>query len=455
MKIVIVGCGKVGLTLATQLDEEGHDITLIEKNAERLQSALAMVDMQGVVGSGNSVHTLQEAGIKDADMLIAVTDQDEINLLSCLLARKASECKTIARVRNPEYFEEVEYIRGALGISMIINPELATAKEIARLIQVPSAMDVDTFAKGKVDLLRLEIPQGSILNHMKVSEFAHTFHREVLICVVEHEKQLIIPDGDTLLESGDKISIILPPTKIRSFCKKVSCPIKPIKDVMIIGGSRISYYLTNMLQHSGIQVKIVERKKSRCEELSELLPEAAIIYGDSIDHEMLLEEGLADMSAVVSLTSLDESNLFLSLYAHKVAPNAKLITKNTHISVSDIPSDFSFGSIVSPKDITAEYISRYVRSLARAESSDVEAVYRLVENQVEALEFRVQEESEITDVSLQKLRLKRGILICCIVRNGVVITPGGSDVIKKGDSVIVVTLDKGIGDIQDIVEKVK
>ncbi|MCD8077443.1 MAG: Trk system potassium transporter TrkA [Lachnospiraceae bacterium] len=450
MNIIIVGCGKVGYTLARQLNGEGHDITVIEPSAERIQSVSGSLDVQMVNGSGTSVRTLREANVEEADLLIAVTDQDEVNLLSCLIAEKTSHCRTVARVRNPEYFEEIAYIRQCMGTSLIINPEFSTAREIAHLIEVPSAMEIDSFAKGSVDLLKLEIPAGSILDGMRVDEFSARFNRQALICIRQRGREIEIPNGATVLEQRDIIYIILPPRQIRSFCESVGLSVRPLRRVMIAGGSTISYYLAKRLLKNGFSVTIVEKKYSRCEFLSDALPEANIVYGDATDYEMLLEEGLTGMDAFVALTSLDEENVFLSLYANKMAPRCKKITKNNHLSLDDIVESLPVGSLVSPKDITAEYISQYVRSLNNSHSSNVEAVYRLVGGQVEALEFRLKEQSAVTGKPLMDLRLKDNLLICCILRDGKIITPGGRDTLEKGDTVVVVTTHRGLGDIREI-----
>ncbi len=450
MNIVIIGCGKVGFTLAKRLLEENHDVTIIDNDAEHLQMAQSL-DVQILVGNGTSFRTQQEAGVNHADILIAVTDKDEINLLSCLIARKAgNHCQTVARVRSPQYFQEIDYIRECMGISLIINPEYYSAIEMDHLIRVPSAMEVDTFAKGIVEILRMQIPEHSALDGMRVPDFSQMFQRQILVCIVERGKECLIPNGETVLHSGDELYVIMPPKMIRPFCEKAGLPFKPLKNVMIVGGSTISYYLARRLLRSGASVKIIEKNAERCEFLSEALPDATIIYGDASDHGMLLEEGLAQTDAFVALTNMDEENVFLSLYASKNSPNSKKITKNNRLDLNEIAVDLPVGSMVSPKNITAEYISRYVRSQLNNYSSDIEAVYRLAEDQVEALEFTIKEESQITGTPLAKLPLKRGILVCCIVRGRNIITPGGRDTLEKGDVVVIVTTHKNLNDIGDI-----
>jgi len=454
MNIIIAGCGRVGYTLAQQLNDEGHDLTLIDNNAERLQHALSDLDLQGIVGNASSFLTLQEAGIEKADLLIAVTGEDEINMISCLIAKKASRCRTIARVRNPEYFREVNYLKDCMDISMIINPEFAAASEIAQLIQVPDAMDIDSFAEGKVDLMQVVITEDSPLHNMKVQEFSRKFNREILICILVHDHQVCIPNGDSVLMAGDSISIILPKDKISTFYRiSKLATIREIRDVMLAGGGMIPYYLAQMLLRSGIEVKIIERNKERCDFLSDAIPKAMIIHSDATDHNLLLEEGVEKTDAFVSLTSLDEENIFLSLFANKVNSGCKKITKVNRLVLNEIIDDLPVGSIISPKNITAEYILQYVRSQSNSYGSNVEALYRLMDNQVEALEFQINEESDVTDIPFVDLHLKDNLLICCIVRNGQIITPSGRDSIQKNDKVIVVTTHKGLQDISDILDE--
>lgn len=453
MKIIIAGCGRVGYALAQQLNDEGHDLTLIDNSAERLQPALSNLDLQGVVGNASSFLTLQEAGIEQADLLIAVTNQDEINLISCLIAKKASRCRTIARVRNPEYFREINYLKECMDISMIINPEFAAATEIAQLIQVPDAMDIDSFAKGKVDLMQVVITENSPLHNMKVQDFSHKFNHEILICILVHDHQVCIPNGNTVLTAGDTISIILPSKKINSFYRTSKlATIREIKDVMIAGGGMIPYYLAQTLLPSGIEVKIIERNRERCDFLSDALPKATIIHSDATNHDVLQEEGIERTDAFVSLTSMDEENIFLSLYANKMNHSCKKITKINRLTLDEIISDLPIGSIISPKNITTEYILQYVRSQSNSYGSNVEALYRLMDNQVEALEFLIKEKCAVTDIPFINLNLKKNLLICCIVRKGRIITPTGRDFIKKGDKVIVVTTHKGLQDISDILD---
>ena len=454
MKIIVVGCGKVGYNLAEQLAAENHDVTVIDSNEVKLETASTNLDIIGVPGNGTSFHVQEEAGVKEADLLIAVTDRDEINLLSCLIAKKAGNCQTIARVRNPEYYNEIGFLKEELGLAMVINPELAAAAEISRLIQVPSAMEIDTFAKGRINLVKFEVPKDSSWAGMKISEISSKFSGTMLICIIERktqgkEAEVIIPHGNITLEPGDKISVIVPPEHMNSFFRKMGVSHKVIKNVMIAGGSRIAYYLAERLTKSGIKVKIVEKSRSRCEELSSALPKVMVIDGDAANDTLLTEEGIENMDAFVALTNFDEENIMLSLYANKMS-NAKLFTKINRVAFEGVVNEIPIGSIITPKNLTAEYIIQYVRSMQNSIGSNVEAVYRMVHNQVEALEFYVKEDSAVTNRTFAELKLKPNLLVCGIVRNGVRIIPSGQDMILKGDSVIVVTTNIGLNDIQEI-----
>lgn len=449
MKIIIVGCGKVGYALAEQLSEENHDITMIDIDGNKLENALSVLDIQGIEGNGTSFRVQREAGIEEGDLLIAVTGQDEVNLLCCLIAKKTGNCNTIARVRNPEYFAEIKYLREELGLSMAINPEFACAQGIAKLIEIPSALEVSTFDRGRINLLKLSIPENSIIHSMTVYEFATKIHARTLICAIEREHEVIIPNGNTVLQSGDNMYVIISPKEIHTLLSKIGIKAKPIRSVIIIGGGTISYYLAKRLQENHVQVKIIEINRNRCEQLSDLLPHTLIINGDATDRQLLSEEGISDADAFVSLTNMDEENLVLSLFANKVS-NAKIITKVDTVSFEEVIDDLPIGTIACPKNITAKGILQYVRALRNSYGSNVETLYRMLDDRVEALEFSIKQESKVTDTPLMELNLKKDLLICAIVRNGKLITPSGKDTILNGDTVIVVTTNKGLTDIKDI-----
>ncbi len=449
MKIIVVGCGKVGLTLTEQLNNEGHDITVIDKNADTLKSVTDSIDVMGVEGNGAIYQVQIEAGIKDTDLLIATTDSDELNMLCCLIAKKAGNCHTIARIRNPEYANETRYIREELNLSMAINPELAAAKEISRLIKFPSVIKIDTFAKGRVELMKFLIPENSVLHNIQIFEVATKLKCNVLICAVERGRDVIIPDGNFRLMSGDKISFIAAQGDAMHFLQQIGIVSKAIKSVMLVGGGKITYYLARMLDEAGIRVKIIEQDLNRCYELSELLPRAMIIHGDGSNQQLLLEEGIGQAEAFAALTGFDEENIMLSLYAATVT-KAKLVTKINRIAFEDVIQQLNLGSIIYPKMITADTITQYVRAMQNSMGSNVETLYKIVAGKAEALEFRVGKDAPMIGIPLEKLNFKNNLLIACINRNGKIITPRGKDTIEVGDTVIVVTTHSGLNDLKDI-----
>ena len=453
MKIIIVGCGKVGYTLAEQLSEEGHEIAVIEPRSERIQAAVDALDIIGYVGNGNSYKMQKEAGVEDADLLIAVTGHDEVNLLSCLIAKKAGNCKTIARVRNPEYMDDIDFIREELGLSLSINPEYATARDIERLIQVPSALDVDTFAKGRAYMFRLEIPKGSPWDEMRVMDVAVKYGNHFLICILERGEEVVIPSGNTVLKSGDKISMLAPAETMNALFHTIGIKARLIRNVMIAGGGTIAYYLAQRLLKAKVNITIIDKDLKRCNELSEKLDKAIIIHGDASDSKLLLEEGLERMYAFVSLTNFDEENIMLSLYANQVS-NVKLITKVNKIDFEGIVRSIPIGSIISPKYLTAEHIIQFVRdlenSMVNERDSKVEMVYRVADNKAEALEFSVEEESKVTNIPIMNLKLKPGLLLCSILRDNTVIIPSGQDCIRAGDKVVIVTKEGHLNRLEDI-----
>ncbi len=449
MQIIIVGCGNVGSTLAEQLSKEGHNITAIDIDAHRVETVANQYDVMGVVGNGASFSVQNEAGIGEADLMIAVTASDELNMLSCLIAKKAGGCSTIARVRNPIYNKEIAFIKEELGLSMVINPEYAAACEIARLLKFPSAIKVDSFAKGRVELLKCKINEGSVLHGRPLTYLSSGLRCEGLICAVQRGEEVFIPDGNFELQEKDVISMVASSRKANEFFKKIGMTTNRIKTCMIIGGGETTYYLAKQLLPMGIRIKIIEQSKERCNELSELLPQAMIIHGDGTERNLLQEEGLPKIHSFVSWTSMDEENIMLSLYAKSIS-GAKTITKVHRLDYDKIIDSLDLGSVLYPKNITAEYILQYVRAMQNSIGSNVETLYRLIEGKVEALEFRVNEESRLVGVPLKELQLKENLLIACINRKGIVITPGGQDSIQLGDTVVVVTTNQGFNDLKDI-----
>lgn len=451
MKIVIVGCGNVGETLAEQLSREGHNITVIDKKETVVTGVSNTYDIMGIVGNGAVYSVQAEAGVNEADLVIAVTGDDELNLLCCLIARKTGGCHTIARVSDPVYYREIAYIKEELGLSLVINPEYAVAEEIARLLKFPSALKIDTFAKGRIELVKYRIGDQSVLCDMQLKDVSSRFKSDVLICVAERGEEVYIPGGNFALKAGDEITIVASSAKIAAFFKKIGAPTTRARDAMLIGGGETSFYLAEMLADMGIRVKIVDKSRERCEELSELLPEAMIICGDGTERELLLEEGIATAESFVSITNFDEENIMLSLFAKSIA-KGKIITRVHRIAYDEIIDNLDLGSIVYPKNITAENIVKYVRAMHNSMGSNIETLYKLNDNRVEALEFLIKEDCPLVGIPLQELKFKKNILVCSINHKGSIITPGGQSVINVGDTVVVVTTLTGFHDIRDILE---
>lgn len=451
MQIMIVGCGKVGINLTEQLTKEGHNITVIDQDRSIVTAVSNKYDVMGVVGNGTSYSVQAEAGLKDTDLVIAVAGSDELNLLCCLIAKKMGNCNTIARVRNPIYSKEIDVIREELGLSMVINPELAASFEMARLLRFPSAMKIETFAKGRVEIIKMVIGEDSPLHELSVMEITTKLKCDVLICAVERGEEVTIPNGSFVLQAGDVVSVVASPKNSGAFFKKMGFDTHQVKDAMIVGGGEISYYLASQLLSMGISVKIIELKKERCEELSVLLPKAVIINGDAIDQNILMEEDLKHAEAFVSLTNIDEENILLSLFA-KSESNAKIITKINRISFDNVISNLNLGSVIYPKHVTAEYILRYVRAMQNSIGSNIETLYQLIEDKVEALEFVIRQDAPVIGIPLEKLNLKKNLLLCSINRKGQIITPRGQDMMQLGDTVIIVTSHHGLDDIADILE---
>ncbi|MCI6690305.1 MAG: Trk system potassium transporter TrkA [Clostridiaceae bacterium] len=453
MNIIIAGCGKVGRALAEQLSREKHDITVIDRKPEAIQQITNIADVRGVVGNGASFEIQMDAGIDTADLMIAVTDADEVNLLCCLIAKKAGGCQTIARVRNPVYHHEIHHIKDELGLSMVINPEWAAAMEMARLLRFPSAIDIDTFANGRIELLRFQLEEQNPLCNNKIKDLHMLSRCEVLICIVERGNEVLIPSGEVELKAGDMISVVASPVNASRFFKTIGIETNQVKNTMIIGGGKISFYLAKRLLEMGIQVKIIEKDRDACERLCEILPKAMIINGDGTDRELLAEEGLAKAEGFAALTNMDEENVMLALYAKSMS-KAKKITKVNRNTFDTIIASLNIGSLIYPKHITSETILQYVRAMQNSIGSNVETLYRLVDGNAEALEFVIKGKSEVTDIPLQELQLKPHILVCAINRKGKIIIPKGQDCIQKGDSVVIITTDCGAyKDIRDIMKK--
>lgn len=451
MNIIIVGSGKVGEALAAQLNNEGNNVTIVDANPEKVKAIANKYDIMGVIGNGACRSTQIEAGVDSTDLLIAVTGNDETNLLCCLVAKKSANCRTIARLKNPDYNIDASYFKDELGLSMVINPELAAAREIARILNFPSAIKIDTFSKGRVELLTFKLPEGSKIAGMSVKDVAMKFKTEVTFCTIERDDDAFIANGNFVFAERDIISIIASPASAKSFFSKIGYKMQPIKDTIIVGGGAISYYLTDILLRSGISVKIIEKNPERCDELASEFERATIINGNPSDEDILREEGIGTASSFVALTGLDEENILLSIFAKK-AGSRKVITKVNRIEYDNITSQLDLDSIVHPKNITADIIISYVRAMNNSSSSNIETLYNLIKGKVEAAEFTVLEGSPIVGKPLMQLEFKPGVLIATIRRGNQQISPRGQTVIEPGDSIVIVTKDILLNDVTDVLK---
>ena len=452
MKIVIIGDGKVGYKLAKQLSSEKYDIILIDNNEEKLRKSIERMDVFCVVGEGGSVEVQQRADVPHADLVIACTSTDECNMLSCLIARRLGARHTIARVRNPIYYKQIDFLKKDLHLSRVVNPELIVAGDITRLLLFPDASKVETFVKGRVELVEFPIHCGK-LEGLSLSELYARFQVQVLVCAVESGETVLIPDGDYILKAGDKLHIAASHQNMEQFFKKIALRKEKIKNAMICGGGRVAYYLASQLCNLGMNVKIIERNRERCEELCELLPQATIINGDATEHDLLIEEGIEKTDAFIALTGMDEENIIMSLFASKQSVS-KVIVKINEDRRAMMIDELGLDSIVSAKTATADAILGYVRARRNSQcSANVETMYQLLDGRVEALEFIIKSENAYTGVPLKDLNLKVNNIIACIARGRKIIIPNGDDSIQVGDSVVIITMTKQIRDLDDILVK--
>lgn len=452
LKIIVVGAGKVGDTLVNRLADEGHDLVIIDKNAERLSQLADACDCMCITGSGASHETLEEAGASSADLFIAVTESDELNLLCCTIARQFNnKLSTIARVRNPEYVSDVSYLRSRLGIEIIINPEYEAAVEASRLLYLPAALSVNSFAHGQAELVKIQIPESNILDGKTIAYLGQNITNNILIVGVERGSELTIPNGSFELKAGDIISYVSTRKDNSHFLRLIGFNTRSVRSSLIVGGGTCAYYLADLLIKSNIEVTIIERNISRCEELCDLLPKATIIKGDGTNESILEEAGIRDVDSVVALTGLDEENIMLALHT-KAVSNAKAITKINKITFTKAIESLNLGSVVYPKYITAERIISTARSRQATIGSNLEVMYSLFGDRAEACEFKVKEASRVTGILLKDLNLKPGMIISFISRDGKIIIPTGSDQISIGDNVMVVTTKKGFTELSDILK---
>ncbi len=437
MKIVIIGIGKIGMALAESLSQEGHELTLLDTDPKALDEAMNKFDVNVLVGNGVNYSVQTEAGVAHADVLIATTFSDEINMLCCLVAKRIGVRRTVARIRDPEYSKDFIHVLDKMGLDMVVNPEYAAAAEISRLIRYPAAIGLNTFAKGKVDLAELRVPKDSPLDGVRIAQMSRRLGARILVCAIIREDGVVIPNGDTYIQAGDRIFFTSSHDQLSLFFREMGVWQNRPKTVFIIGGGRTAFYLSKQLLDLGLTVKIVEVDEKRCLELSELLPKAQIICGNGSDQALLEEENFAAADAVVAATSKDEENIILGMYA-TLKGVRKVITKVSKTDLTGMFEAVGLESVVAPKTLTENLILRYIRAMKNSRDG-VQTMYRLADNQVEALEFHATADSRVINTPLMKLELKGNLLICCIIRNSQIIIPGGNDVIRPGDNVIVTT----------------
>ncbi len=452
MNIIIVGCSRVGETLAANLGAEENNVTMIDLSSEKIKDVTSRYDVMGIVGNGATHVTQLEAGIENADLLIAVTESDELNLLCCTVAKKSGHCSAIARVTNPDYSADSSFLKREIGLEMIINPELEAANEIARILRFPSAMKIETFAKGKVELLSFRMPDASPLIGMSVMEVVKKFKCDILVCSVEREDEAFIPNGNFVFEEKDVITIVSSHKNVYDFFKKINYKVDAVKSAVIVGGGKITHYLCHILKNSGISLKVIDKNEKTCEELASNFDRVTVINADESNREILLEEGVGRADAFIAVTKHDEENILLSLFA-KSAGKAKVVTKINRTDYNDIIKHLNLDTTVYPKNVTSDMIVRYVRATKNTLGSNVERLYNLAGGKVEAAEFSVANSSVITNTPLSCLKLKKGVIVAAILRNNTVILPRGNDVILPGDSVITVSRKLQIHDISEILDQ--
>ncbi len=448
MKIIIVGGGKVGEYLCSDLSDE-NDVVLIESNPDILDYVMSNNDIMGVVGNGASYPILVEAGVSEADVFISVTQKDELNIISSMIAKRMGAKYTIARVRNPEYFGHMEFVRRSLGIDLMLNPEYEAAMRIARNLKYPSAIDVRSFSANKAIMVQLLVKENSYLNGLKLMDFPKRAPKRVLICFVERDDEIHIPDGNFVLRAGDRIHVTGNTSSLVKFYRSVGEPNQRIRSVFIIGGGRLTYYILQILTKQNLDIKVVEIDRDKARRLSEDFPEVIFINDDGTNRETLDEENFTSYDACISLTGIDEENLIVAMYAKKTGIK-KMIAKVNRTELLDIVDPERIQTIVTPKKVVADIIARVVRSRINSQHSNVITLYRLAENRVEAAEFAVKFSSNVIDIPLKDLNTKKGILIAYIIRGEELIIPKGDDMIKSGDRVIIISEAMYIEDIDDI-----
>ena len=450
MKIIIVGCGKIGKSMIASLTAEGHDLTIVDRNSQTLNETADAFDVIGVCGNAVDCDTLMEAGVQNADLLVSLTDSDEVNMLTCHLARNLGAKHSVARIRHPEYNDDgLAFLRQHLNISISINPELLIAEEINNILQLPSAVKIERFSRRNIEMVEIKLPKGSALDGLNLIKMRDKYKANYLICTVQRNNEVFIPDGRFELQAGDRIGLVAEHGETKKLLDMLGLLRKQAKSVMILGGGKPSYYLAKKLIALGVDVKIIEKKLETCEFLASEIPEAVIINGDGAQQELLLEEGIANMDAFVSLTGMDEQNIMLSIFA-SMQNVPKVVAKINRDELLTMAEKLGVETIVSPSQLSTNIIVRYARALKNTKGSNVETLYKLLDGKAEALEFKVAEDSKVIGIPFKEIKLKQNILIAGITRDTQIIIPSGNDMILAGDRVIVISADQRLNDLEDI-----
>ena len=451
MKIIIIGNGKVGFTLAKQLSVENHELVLIDHNAEALKNADSALDILCTEGSGASIQVLKGAGVRDAELVVAVTGSDELNIVCCLIAKKLGARHTVARIRSPEYFREANLLKREVGLNMIINPEYAAAQEISRLLRVPSAFSVETFARGQVELIGFPVMESDGLAGISLFEYNKRRPNGVLMCAAIRGGEVYVPNGRFVPQVGDKAYVIGSQGEVVKFFHTLGRDKNRIRQITVLGGSKIATYLTWAVEKVGMRVRIVEQNHAKCLALADKLPDSMILEGDGTDSTVIESEDLLDTDAFIALTNRDEENLLMAMTAQRHGVK-KVIAKMSRPNYIEMMRESGVDSIISPKDITANQISAYVRAMARSQGSAVENLYKLLGGAIEAVEFTATATTKFLDTPLKDLRLKPGMLVAAIAREGKTVIPDGSTSIRAGDKVIVMAKSLFLQDLDEILQ---
>ena len=449
MKIIVVGGGKVGTALCRSLVEENHDVILIEEKEAVLKNITKRQDIMGIVGNGANFKILEQADVTNCDIFIAMTDKDEVNMISAVLAKKMGAKETVVRVRNPEYSNAYFKDKDFLGFSLVVNPELLTARYIANSIDFPNALSVEHFVNGRVMLMEFMIADDSKLCQMTLSQFRKKFGN-IVVCVIERQGQLIIPDGEATLKSGDKIFVTGNRVEMILFHNFIKAKI--IKNLMIIGAGRIAYYLLNILKRTKINLKVIENNQERAELFSQEFPDVHIVHGDGTAKSVLLEESVKNFDAVATLTGVDEENIITSMFLETLGVQ-KNITKINRTSLLEIIDTRQFSSIVTPKSIAVDTMMHFIRGRVNAQDSNLDAMHHIANGRIESLQFEIRESNKMAGKSLSSLKFKNNILIVAIIRKGKTIYPTGDDILQVGDKIVVITFLKNITRIYDLLAR--